>query len=278
MKTLKELNETLDANIPRSAVKQRKGAGSMSFSYLSTDYVIDRMNRTFGNLNWATDTVENKAVFVGEVNGKHVAHYIARVKVEAQHIDENGRVVRTSHCGTGYGDGNDGFNPGKAHELAAKEAESDALKRACKNLGQSMGLALYDKDQTNVSEDLEPRLASAATSQDGHYETAEQKRTKGAAPATILPGELPRLNAALKADTATRPAFKRDEPSAAAPPREQLRKRISALSKILNAQGKATYAQQKEQLKARYNVESQDALSDAQAAELVKALDAQAAS
>jgi hypothetical protein len=52
----------------------------------------------------------------------------------------------------GYGDGTDKTNPGKAHELAIKEAVTDGLKRCAKNLGPVMGLALYDKDQTDVKE------------------------------------------------------------------------------------------------------------------------------
>lgn len=260
MKTLNELNATLDANIPRSAVKSRQGAGSRSFSYLSTDYVIDRMNRIFGNLNWATDTVENKAVYEGQINGKYTCHYIARVKVEAQHIDDSGRLVRTQHVGTGYGDGSDASNPGKAHELAAKEAESDALKRACKNLGQSMGLALYDKDQTNVEEDGVSSSVSTKTATAAFVPNVSASRPK----LNDSPSERPKVA----------------EASSAVAGRDTLNRRISTLSKILNSTGKATFAVQKEKMKASYGADSKDQLSDAQAQQLVSELEqlAQAAS
>ncbi len=161
MKTIEQLESKLDAKIPRSAVKEREGAAGRWFSYLSTDYVIDRNNRVFGNLNWSSETIQNKVVFEGAIpdsrgNPKHCVSYIAIVKIEVRHV---GSASVTSHFGTGYGDGQDSINIGKAHELAAKEAESDALKRACKNLGQSMGLALYDKDQKNVSDFDDERLA-----------------------------------------------------------------------------------------------------------------------
>lgn len=266
MSNLKELNEALDANIPRSAVKSREGAGRRSFSYLSADYVIDRMNRLFGNLNWATETVENKLVFMGEVNGKQVAHYIARVKVEAQHIDESGRVVRTSHTGTGYGDGSDSVNPGKAHELAAKEAESDALKRACKNFGQSMGLALYDKDQTNVEEDAPRKEAPKAAPKPGNQEVIAPAASSVTPSASASQSSRPKLSDS----PSTRPKVE----ASAGPDRDNLNRRISTLSKILNSTGKASFAAQKEKMKNSYGADNKDQLTDAQAAELVAAMEA----
>jgi recombination DNA repair RAD52 pathway protein len=65
-----------------------------------------------------------------------------RIAVRASNL----MVVRE---GTGYGSG---ISPrlGDAYESAIKEAESDAMKRALMTFGNKFGLALYDKDQTNV--------------------------------------------------------------------------------------------------------------------------------
>lgn len=254
MKTLKDLHTELDSNIPRSAVKTREGAGRRSFSYLSTDYVIDRNNRVFGNLNWASDTLENTCVFQGQVNGKHCVSYIARVKVEVQHIDDQGRVIRTSHTGTGYGDGSDASNPGKAHELAAKEAESDALKRACKNLGQSMGLALYDKEQSRVEEDAPVGKSSSAASN-----TSSTKASETTKPTTSAASEGRQTN-----PPATRPAFDR----------QAIDKAIDANAKVIVAKSAGTIniAAIKADMKAKYGVEDKTKLSDEQAAQLLEDL------
>lgn len=255
MKTLKELQDQLDSPIPRSAVKEREGNGGRKFSYLSTDHVIDRMNRLFGNLNWATETAEIRCVHQGTVEsyGKtsHSVHYIARVKIEAQHLDEQGRVVRTSHMGTGYGDGSDKNNPGKAHELAAKEAESDALKRACKNLGQSMGLALYDKDQTNVEDDSAGKLSSAPA--------------QAAKPAQATPSTTGAVSEGRQTNPpATRPAFDR----------QAVNKAIDANAKVIVAKsaGTVSIANIKADMKAKYNVEDKTKLTDEQAQELLETL------
>jgi hypothetical protein len=262
-KTLEQLVTELDANIPRSAVKEREGNSGRMFSYLSADYVIDRMNKLFGNLNWSTSTLHVEAVYEGSIKdryGKEKFHvsYIARVQVEAQHIDENGRVVRTSHVGTGYGDGSDSTNPGKAHELAAKEAESDALKRACKNFGQSMGLALYDKDQPNVVEDGDAGKSSSASTAPQLSSTQPSQ-----APAPSAPGS-------------SRPKFERGDARPKANERDQLNKLIGTTSQIIIRQRKNTVEGLRSELKTKYGVESKEALSDVQAQEFLKELQATA--
>ena len=52
--------------------------------------------------------------------------------------------------GTGAGHGIDA-DLGQAHESAIKEAETDAMKRALMTFGNPFGLALYDKQQRDVT-------------------------------------------------------------------------------------------------------------------------------
>lgn len=144
---MNELYEKLNAKIPRDVISLRDGGGGRKLSYLEGHYVINRMNEIFGQGNWCYQTVEMKPVFVGEVDGKNVAHYIAKVNLT---IVIGERTVTFSDYG--YGDGMDKYNPGKAHELAVKEAVTDGVKRCAKSLGMSLGLALYDKTQENVAD------------------------------------------------------------------------------------------------------------------------------
>jgi DNA recombination protein Rad52 len=146
------LQQELDNDIPRTAVKSRSQAG-MSLSYLETWYVIDRLNQVFGQGKWAYKIDTLTKVFEGTIQQSsgetYATSYISTVTVTA---NVDGQVI--SFSDVGYGDGTDKRSPGKAHELATKEAVSDALKRAAKNLGRSMGLALYDKTQEFVGEDV----------------------------------------------------------------------------------------------------------------------------
>lgn len=159
-----ELSKFLDEPIPSDVVKEREGGGGKTLSYLEGHYVIDRLNKAFGHLGWSSRTDRLDCVHQGKVKNKYgkevyTCHYIAQVtlsvsipeELSQKNGDKYGMRLYSEHTGTGYGDGSDKENPGKAHELAVKEAETDALKRAAIRFGQSMGLALYDKEQKNVS-------------------------------------------------------------------------------------------------------------------------------
>lgn len=148
MKSL--LQTTLDENITKDVISTRTQAGQ-ELSYLETWYVIDRLNQVLGQGNWAYQIGTLIKVYEGEVeqySGKAFsASYTATVYLNCN-IDGKPTVFSD----VGYGQGSDKKNPGNAHEMATKGAVSDALKRAAKNLGRSMGLALYDKTQEYVGD------------------------------------------------------------------------------------------------------------------------------
>lgn len=139
-KTIEDVQKELDANIPESVISTREGGGGKKLDYLETWYVIDRMNQIFGALNWSKETALMQQV---PVDGK--VTYVAKVRVIVNL--GNGQVALRD--GTGYGNDKGNFNP---HELATKEAESDAFKRAAMQFGRSLGLALYDKSREFVGE------------------------------------------------------------------------------------------------------------------------------
>lgn len=138
-KTVKELSKKLDP----ANVKQRS-QGGVSLSYVEGWHVIAEANRIFGHDAWHRETVYCKEVS-REKNqkGNYVVGYEAKVRITV-----NG-VVRD---GTGLGSG---IAKGlfDAIEGAAKEAETDAMKRALMTFGNPFGLALYDKSRANVGQD-----------------------------------------------------------------------------------------------------------------------------
>ena len=155
-----QLQSKLDEKIPASCVSVRDGGKGAKLSYLKGHYVIDRLNQVFGSLGWATDLVSLDKLHEGAIKNRydqdvHYVSYKAIVRLVVETALADGSVLKTAHTDVGFGDGQDGANPGKSHELAMKEAVTDAMKRCAKNLGQSMGLALYDKDQPNVEDDTD---------------------------------------------------------------------------------------------------------------------------
>lgn len=146
-KPLDQIEKELDAKIPRSAVRERDGGGGRRLSYLEGHYVIDRLNQIFGPLGWSKYITEVKEVVNKTSKGEFPA-YLVKVVLNVHTSHPSGYLSATKEA-YGYGADKSGQN---AHELAIKEAVTDALKVAAKDLGMSLGLALYDKNQENVDD------------------------------------------------------------------------------------------------------------------------------
>ena len=153
------LTQLLKQPLDSSVVKEREQSG-MKLSYVESWYVIGQLNEVFGFDGWDRETVSLTCI-QQDTNQKGTP----RVAYTAQCIltvrfPEGQSITRV---GTGFGNGFDS-DPGKAHESAIKEAESDAMKRAAMTLGNRFGLALYDKTKANVMDagDAERLLSKKA--------------------------------------------------------------------------------------------------------------------
>lgn len=144
---------SLAAPLNAKNVKSREQSGR-KLSYIEGWWAIREANRIFGFDGWTRETVDLNMVSEKERTIGKPPHtnpgwgvtYIARVRITV------GDVIRDG-CGTGHGIDRD---LGQAHESALKEAETDAMKRALMTFGNSFGLALYDKEQTQVIHEPDP--------------------------------------------------------------------------------------------------------------------------
>ncbi len=141
----------LSAPLDRANVRQRE-QGRGKVAYVEGWVVVAEANRIFGFDGWQRQTVAMRCVAQAErpvgrdqKPGWGVT-YAARVRVT---VTAGGRppLIRE---GSGAGHGID-VDLGQAHESALKEAETDAMKRALMTFGNPFGLALYDKQQRQVS-------------------------------------------------------------------------------------------------------------------------------
>jgi DNA recombination protein Rad52 len=150
----KDIIKALSGKLDPAHVKERSQSGR-KLSYVEGWHAIAEANRIFGFDAWNRETVDIRLVqererTVGQGTGWGVT-YIARVRVTV------GSIIREG-VGSGHGIDRD---LGLAHESAIKEAETDAMKRALMTFGNPFGLALYDKDQSNVGIDP-PELSAPA--------------------------------------------------------------------------------------------------------------------
>lgn len=229
-KTIEHVELEAGKKIPREEVSLRDGGGGKKLSYLQAHYVIQRMNEVFGPCGWDQEVVELRQVN----DSASKPAYLAKVRINAIVKTDEGYMKCTKED-YGFGSDKSGLNP---HEMASKEAVSDAFKRAARQFGMSLGLALYSKDQENV-EDAPKR-----------------------------PDPLPVSTSRLEASLGPSPSQE-----IAASSREALNKRITAISKVVIAKRLKTLDELKADMKAKYSVDATSALADNQAKELLMALE-----
>jgi len=139
----------LAAPLNRANVKSRSQSGR-TLSYIEGWKAIEEANRIFGFDGWTRETIDIKCVSekqrdigASKTPGFGVS-YTAKVRINVNGVTRDG-------IGAGHGIDRD---LGQAHESAIKEAETDAMKRALMTFGNPFGLALYDKEQTNVQDEV----------------------------------------------------------------------------------------------------------------------------
>jgi DNA recombination protein Rad52 len=181
----------LSAPLDRANVRQRE-QGRSRVSYLEGWQVIAEANRIFGFDGWERCTLISRCVAEHErpigrdrKSGWGVT-YTARVRIT---VSAGNRTLIREGSGAGHGIDAD---KGLAHESALKEAETDATKRALMTFGNPFGLALYDKQQRQVSDGKPVAAATQSPSAemaDAPLQPAAiaglQERIKALAPARL---------------------------------------------------------------------------------------------
>ena len=135
--------KALSAKLSTKHVRTRE-KGGRKISYVEGWRAIAEANRIFGYDAWDRETLSIKCLWRGERRGLHECSYAAKVRVL---VRAGPVVIRRDGTGCGHGSS---WSAGEAHELAVKEAETDALKRALVTFGNPFGLALYDPTRARV--------------------------------------------------------------------------------------------------------------------------------
>jgi DNA recombination protein Rad52 len=139
----------LDAPLDPRRVSQRQGSGGKSLSFLQSHDVKRTANRIFGYDGWSY-TVDELVCLGEEPYKSSKGKEGVRVGYRATVTVQIGEVRRGD---TGYGDAveyqGSRITP---HELASKEAVSDATKRCLASWGDQFGLVLYGDDPMRGSQ------------------------------------------------------------------------------------------------------------------------------
>ena len=142
-KQLQILNSELDS----SRIKTRE-KGNIQLSYIEGHSVLETANNVFGFGNWdyTISKLEQVSQEINQ-NQNNVVCYKAVVQVLV-HSENHQQDVSREDVGFGTGVAK---TLADAHEGAAKEAVTDALKRAFRSFGNQFGNSLYSKDKNQNS-------------------------------------------------------------------------------------------------------------------------------
>ncbi|ATB70775.1 hypothetical protein SJPD1_2686 [Sulfurospirillum diekertiae] len=136
-------NQALTQELENTRIKSRS-KGDIELSYLEGFDVIETANRIFGYGNWSYNisTLEQVSQESNQ-NQNIVLCYKAIVAIKVCDAQHTQHISRED---VGFGTGI-AKTLSDAHESAAKEAVTDALKRAMRSFGNQFGNSLYDKSR-----------------------------------------------------------------------------------------------------------------------------------
>ena len=172
----------LAAPLNRAHVQTHSQAGR-SFNYLEGWVAIKEANRIFGFDGWQRETIELRCVSesqrpIGrEQKPGWGVTYIARVRIRLGSQGNGAHFLVREGSGAGH---DIDVDLGLAHESALKEAETDAMKRALMTFGNPFGLALYDKQQRQVTSSVREERAlqtQGVSRQGGQPQQVEETKT-----------------------------------------------------------------------------------------------------
>ena len=145
--------QALKAKLRCRHVKTRASNGA-TIAYVEGWHVIAEANRIFGYDAWDRTTLSPERIWSEVLRGQLICCYTTKVRITVRTGDT---VTVREGIGTGVGRSS---SPELAHEMGLKAAETDATKRALATFGNPFGLALYDKDQSQVTRRSKRQLLS----------------------------------------------------------------------------------------------------------------------
>jgi len=163
--------QLLGYEIDSSRVKTRE-KGNVTLSYVEGYDIIETANKIFGYGNWSYTISKLEQVSQEQNQNQNIVIcYKAIVRVVAQDITHSKSISRED---VGFGTGV-AKALSDAHEGAAKEAVTDALKRCFRTFGNQFGNSLYDKSKKHQTQPSNPQLPQKQMNQQPPMQQVQQQ-------------------------------------------------------------------------------------------------------
>ena len=141
-------SQVLAYELDSSRIKSRS-KGNINLSYLEGFDIIETANKIFGHGNWDYSISKLEQVSQEQnQNQNNVICYKAVINIVVHDLQHSKHVSRED---VGFGTGI-AKTLADAHEGAAKEAVTDAIKRTLRSFGNQFGNSLYDKSRQHQNQ------------------------------------------------------------------------------------------------------------------------------
>lgn len=163
--------QLLSYDLDSSRIKTREKA-NMQLSYLEGHDIIEAANKIFGYGNWSYSISKLEQVSQEQNHNQNVVIcYKAVVRIAAKDINHTKETIRED---VGFGTGI-AKTLADAHEQGAKEAVTDALKRAMRTFGNQFGNSLYDRGKNHHAQPNNTQLPQPPQNQNYQQQPNNQK-------------------------------------------------------------------------------------------------------
>jgi len=135
--------QVLAYELESSRIKQRS-KGNINLSYLEAFDVLETANRIFGYGNWSYSITSLEEVSQETNQNQNIILCYRAVIAITVYDSQHAKQVSREDVGFGTGIAK---TLADAHEGAAKEAVTDAIKRSFRSFGNQFGNSLYDKSR-----------------------------------------------------------------------------------------------------------------------------------
>lgn len=192
-----EQRKRLGDELDRSRVKSREGAGGRSLDYLSQDDVKRTANEIIGFGEWSYRTLELVHIGNEEVERTRDGEVDEGVRVAYRaHVLVTFTATSACYSDWGYGEDVSYTSTLQPHELAVKEAVSDAFKRSINALGNQFGLQLYHEAAERRQEAAQAKRRQRGGGGGRQQQRQRPERARGAAQlSTVTDADLKRIHA-----------------------------------------------------------------------------------
>jgi len=158
--------QVLSYEVDSSRIKIRE-KGNISLSYLEAFDIIESANKIFGYGNWSYAVSSLMQVSQEQNHNQNVVIcYKAVVRIVAKDITHTKEISRED---VGFGTGI-AKTLSDAHEGAAKEAVTDALKRCFRTFGNQFGNSLYDRSKNHHAQPNNKQLQQPSSQNQRAYQ------------------------------------------------------------------------------------------------------------